>query len=264
MTNGIKKKNNINLKKQTKKNVLCKSYLIKELKMLYRNPIFFMQCILPPLLFPLIFLIPSLMSLRESGEKLYILQTYLSDYVNTSIGLISAIEIIELFFIFNFTSITSISRDGESAKFMKYIPVDFEKQCKYKILIGTLLNIVPIIYVTVLLKILLVKTKIITLVYIFVLSMILNIFNNWLVIIIDLKHPKLEWMTEYAVVKQNLNMFYQMIIIITEMGLIFAIGFKIYNLNISMIFFSTLFIILTLLIKKYIKNNQRKLFNKIY
>ena len=99
--------------------------------------------------------------------------------------------------------------------------------------------------------------------YIAILGSLINIFNNFLLIIIDLKNPKIDWMAEYAVVKQNLNMFYQMIIIVTQMGiLIFALTIK--NINICFITLSIIFTILIILIKKYTNKNKQKLFEKIY
>lgn len=263
MTNGIKKRKKIDINKAYSKHSIQKTYIKKEIRELVRNPIFFMQCVLPPVLFPLIFLVPIMMPLTNAESDIKVLQGFLKNYVNTGMGLVACIEIIELFFIFNFTAITSISRDGSTAKFMKYFPIDLQVQCKYKIMPAIVLNIFPILYVVVALKVLLPQTQILTLIYITVLAMLLNIFNNWMVILVDLKNPKIDWMTEYAVVKQNLNMFYQMVIIFTQMGIILAIGVNIYSLNLSMLIFSAIFIIATIIVKRHIKINQRKLFKNI-
>ena len=183
-------------------------------------------------------------------------------YINSPVALIVIIEILCLFYIFNFATITSISRDGKDAKVIKYIPIDFNKQLTYKTIIGIGLNTFPLIYIIVILKIVL-RVNNLLLLYIAILGSLINIFNNFLLIIIDLKNPKIDWMAEYAVVKQNLNMFYQMIIIVTQMGiLIFALTIK--NINICFITLSIIFTILIILIKKYTNKNKQKLFEKIY
>lgn len=262
MNNGTKfKKRNI-LKKDYKKNKTIKTYVNKEIKNLIRNPIFFMQCVIPPFLFPLVFLVPMVIALSKQAEETAVLIKYLSVYTNTSIGLIASIEVAYLFYIFNFATITSISRDGSDAKVIKYLPIDLGKQLTYKSILGILFNIVPLIYIVAILALGL-KMEILTIFYFVILSILINIFNNLFVIIIDLKNPKTDWMTEYAVVKQNLNMFYQMIIIVSQMGLLF-LAVKITNLNVCFAILSTIFIILIILVKTYINKNKINLFKKIY
>lgn len=263
MNRGTKNKKRDFLDKDYKKRTIIKTYIGKELKNLLRNPIFFMQCVIPPFLFPLIFLVPSIIAItNQSGAEVATVLQYISTYTNTSVGLIASIEVACLFYIFNFATITSVSRDGSDAKVIKYLPINLKKQLTYKSILGILFNIVPLIYIVVILEIIL-KMEILTLVYFVILAILINIFNNFLVIIVDLKNPKIDWMTEYAVVKQNLNMFYQMLIIVSQMGLLF-LAVKITNLTICFITLSIIFIMLIILVKKYINKNKTKLFEKIY
>lgn len=262
MNKGTKSKKKELQNKHYAKNKVSKSYLYKEIKTLIRNPIFFMQCVVPPFLFPLIFLVPSVIAVGNQGEETALVIEYLSSYINTPIGLIASIEVLSLLYIFNFATITSVSRDGADAKIMKYLPIDLNMQLTYKSILGILFNVIPLIYVVVILKVGL-SINTITLLYIIVLATIINIFNNFLVIIVDLKNPKIDWITEYAVVKQNLNMFFQMVIIVSQMGLLF-LALKITDLNKCFIILSIIFIALTILVKKYIAKNKQKLFEKIY
>lgn len=262
MNNGMKAKKKLPLEIDYKENKIGKTYITKEIRNLMRNPIFFMQCVVLPFLFPLVFLVPTILALREQGDEFVWFIQYLSSYMDTSIGLIVIIEILCLFYIFNFATITSISRDGSDAKVMKYLPIGLNKQLNYKSIIGIIFNIAPLIYVICILKFGLGVNNLM-LIYISILGILINLFNNFLVIIIDLKNPKIDWMTEYAVVKQNLNMFYQMLIIVTQMGLLF-LALKIKNLNICFITLSMIFIFLIILVKKYINKNEQKLFEKIY
>lgn len=260
MSKGIKVKKSGSL--EYKKNKISKSYVFKEIKTLIRNPIFFMQCVIPPFIFPLVFLVPSIVALKNQEYESAIIIEYISKYMNSTVGLISSIEILGVLYIFNFATITSISRDGSDAKVMKYLPIDLSRQVSYKSILGILFNIIPLIYVIAILRIEL-NVQILTLIYIAILGIIINVFNNFLVIIVDLKNPKTDWMSEYAVVKQNLNMFYQLIIIVTQMGLL-LLGLKIENINICFITLNLIFLILTILVKNYINRNKKKLFEKIY
>lgn len=262
MNNGTKTKKKIVIGNAYRKNRIGKTYLLKEIRNLIRNPIFFMQCVVPPFLFPLIFLVPSVLALKKQGEEFVLLIEYLGRYMNSPVGLITVIEILYLFYIFNFATITSISRDGSDAKVMKYLPIDFYKQLTYKSIIGIVFNIIPLIYILIFLKIGL-NVENLMIIYIAILGILINIFNNFLVIIVDLKNPKTDWMTEYAVVKQNLNMFYQMLIIVCQMGILFLF-LIIENLNICFITLSIVFGVLIILVKKYTNINKQKLFEKIY
>lgn len=261
MNRGTKNKNQKILNKDYRKKKIERVYISKEIKNLIRNPIFFMQCVIPPFLFPLVFLIPMVITVLNQEEGKIVIE-YLSQYINSSVGLIVCLEIICLFYIFNFATITSISRDGSDAKVMKYLPIDLNKQLIYKSFLGVLFNLVPLVYIVVILCIMFrIKTTILA--EFIILSILINIFNNFLVIIVDLKNPKIDWMTEYAVVKQNLNMFYQMLIIVTQMGILFIFS-KIKNINICFTILSLIFIILIILIRKYTNKNKSKLFRKIY
>lgn len=260
MGKGNKTKRNIRF--NYKKNKVIKTYVSKEIKNLVRNPIFFMQCVIPPLLFPFIFLIPSISSVLNNGDESIIFVNFISNYINTPFGLIGSIEILVLLYIFNFATITSISRDGSDAKVIKYLPIDLSKQLTYKTILGIIFNFVSLICIITIIKVIF-DIKTLTLVYIAILGIIINIFNNTLVIIVDLKNPKTDWITEYTVVKQNLNMFYQLVINTIECGfLLLALFIK--DLNMCFLVVSLTFIILTILVKSYININKQKLFEKIY
>lgn len=267
---SVLKLNSIGTKKSKKidnrdiiENNIGVSYVKKEFKNLNRNPIFFMQCVLPSLVFPLIILLPIIFSINnENTLEILEVQKLISNTINTGTGFTICICIIEFLFMFNFISLTSISRDGSNSNFMKYIPISYEKQCLYKIMPGILLNIIPIMYVMAIL-IFLANLNLITIIYIVILSMFINIFNNYVMIIIDLKNPKLEWISEYAVVKQNLNMLFQMIITMIEVGIFILISTIFTNLNNVAIIFILIMFVLILLVRKYISKSGVKLFRKI-
>lgn len=258
---GNRKSKLINSSKVFSKNKLWETYVKKEFRILVRNPIYFMQCILPSLLFPIIFSIPVIMAYKDSGEEAMQIYTKgLAEYINTQVGFAVTLIAILIMYIFNFIALTAISRDGRDSIFIKQIPVPIEKQILYKIFPGIILNIVPAIYVIGFEKLLVNSFSIESMIFIFITAMLANIFNNYIMILIDLKNPKLYWTTEYAVVKQNFNMFFQFIIIAIECGIIIGVcGF----LESSELILTIAFLSGILIIRKYISKKQMKLLSKI-
>lgn len=248
-----------------KKNSIIKTYVKKEFQDLVRNPIFCMQCVVPSILFPFIFAIPIYMGFT-GGEiaELENIKLVIANEIQTPSGIAISVAILIFFYMFNYISITSISRDGENAVFMKYIPISLKKQCLYKILPGIIMNLIPVIYLTVGVKILLPNgVDIVTLLWINVIALLWNVFNNYLMIIIDLKRPKLHWTTEYAVVKQNINMLWEMVVCILEIIVIVFWGFFVQSIQVFVVS-ECLFLVLGIMfVKKYIHKNENKLFEKI-
>lgn len=256
---GTKKGKKFSLTKDVSSNKIWKTYVKKEFKILVRNPIFFMQCVLPSILFPIIFSIP-LFTQYNTPEFKEIMTNLES--INSKEGFGVTLVLIVLLYAFNFVALTAVSRDGSDSTFMKQIPVTIDKQLFYKILPGIILNIIPAVYVLSIEKILFTNLKIQLIISLFVISLIINIFNNYIMILIDLKNPKLNWTTEYAVVKQNFNMFFQFIIYLIEIGIIIGMSaiLKLEELQISIL---GIMILGTILIRKYVKHKQMKLLEKI-
>lgn len=256
---GSKKGKKINLSKDFSSGKIWETYVKKEFKILVRNPIFFMQCILPSILFPVVFSIPIFAEYNTAEFK--IAMESFGD-VNSKIGFGVSLVLIILLYTFNFIALTAISRDGTDSVFMKQIPISLDKQIFYKILPGIILNIIPTVYVLVIEKILFANVEIQMLVVLFITAFIINVLNNYLMILIDLKNPKLNWTTEYAVVKQNFNMFFQFVVYLLETAIIIGISSILELQELQVVIFA-ISVLGTILVRKYIKQNQIKIFRKI-
>lgn len=264
LSSGLKKGKKLKNKAFVKQSTLI-TYVKKEFTLLIRNPIFFMQCVLPSILFPFIISLPIFISLKNmENDEINLLQNALSQIINMPIALLGLIILITFLFMFNFSTVTCISRDGQNNTFMKYIPVKLSNQILYKVLPGIILNILPICYVIITVKIFFPTIYLKTIFYITIITMLINILNNYLMILVDLNNPKLNWITEYAVVKQNFNMFYGILLVITEIGVIIALGIFISNTDLIAITLILIFLLLNMLINKYINKHSLNLFKKIY
>ena len=165
---------------------------------------------------------------------------------------------------FIYISITAISRDGENAVFMKYIPVSLYKQYMYKIIPNIIMNIVTII-ITLGMAEYLLNLPVITLIALFVVATIMGILQSIAMIIVDLKRPKLNWDSEYAVAKQNLNLVFP--VLLAMVNIVILVGFvyllKDINVYVGVGILGILYIIATVITNKYLYNKQYELADKI-
>ena len=263
---GGAKKSNKGIKQEEYKNSkLYKSYVGKEFKLLIRNPVFLMQCLLPSILIPIIMVVIIFSGMQSEGASLKDISTMLRQMEMNSFLIICIIlGIIQFFTMFIYISITAISRDGENAVFIKYIPVPLYKQYIYKIIPNIIMNMVTILITLAMVQYLL-HLPIITLIELFVVATIMGILQSILMLIVDLKRPKLNWDSEYAVAKQNLNLVFPVILSMIDIiiMIILVALLKDINVYVGLTILGVIFAIVTFISNRYLHNNQDKLAEKI-
>lgn len=253
------------IEKKLKKKNICHSYINKEFKILFKNPMFFMQCIFPmfilmvSILIIVIFALPNLRLLLTSdifGNTIAF---------SVDLGVICLVlGIIQFVFTMSNISITALSRDGNSANYMKFIPIDFYKQFIYKSIPQIIINMFFSIIILILIKLIFVEFNFIYLFFIFIISNLLNIINSELMVLVDFYKPNLKWKTEYETVKNDNKLFqYVLTIFIILILVYFNKIFKDFNLNISCFLIILILVLLIFIINKIIKININKLFEKI-
>ncbi len=263
LSSGVKTKK-LNEKKMFRKTTLFKAYVGKEFKTLYRNPIFFMQCLLPAILLPILIVIAIIVSITSQGGNVGEISNMFEDNTSISIGIILAC-IVQFFSMFVYLSITAISREGQNAIFMKYIPVTLEKQLNYKtmpnIIIMSVINVAVIVIAEYL-----IKMPVIYMVMTFILMSVISYLQSFVLILIDLNKPKLEWNSEYTVAKQNLNLMWPLILGIVNIMVVVGFTSMVSTKNPYIIIGSLtiIYMIAIIIVKKYIRKNINKQFEKIY
>ena len=251
--------------KEYRNSKLYKSYVGKEFKNMARNPVFLMQCLIPAVLIPIIMVVVVYAGLNSDGMGLEKI-TQMVQQMSTNTFFIACIilGVIQFFTMFIYISITAISRDGENAVFMKYIPVSLYKQYLYKIIPNIIMNIVTII-ITLGMAEYLLNLPVITLIALFVVATIMGILQSIAMIIVDLKRPKLNWDSEYAVAKQNLNLVFP--VLLAMVNIVILVGFvyllKDINVYVGVGILGILYIIATVITNKYLYNKQYELAEKI-
>lgn len=258
---GTSKSKKLNNERDYIQNNELKTYVEKEFKTLVKNPIFFMQCVLPSFLFPILMSIPLVNILKDDSARGFFIE--IKKTVEAPFGFSICLSAVAFFFMFNFVSLTAISRDGENAKFMKYIPISLYKQCTYKVMPSIMLNILPLAYVVMAIKAVIPTINWLILLYITIISFLLNVFQSYLMIIVDLKKPKLVWSTEYAVVKQNLNMIFEMLFGVAIMFVMIMLSKIFKDTNLFAFSIIAVLLLCVYLVNLYIYKNQVKLFKKI-
>lgn len=195
--------------KSTARTSVTKAYVMKELRLLVRSPIAFLNCVLMNLVWPVVMLV----MLMGTGQ-IDTLKPYIASMDS---GLLIAILVGIGAFISNANLITStaISREGRTFYFTKYIPVSMSRQLDAKALSGILLSGVGVVMLAVLAVIM--GVGIFTAAVALVLSLVASVASSYMGLLIDAGHPKLNWMNEQQAIKQNANGMLQML-----MGVIFA------------------------------------------
>ena len=208
-----------------KKKPVVLAYIFKELKTMVRTPIFFIECIIIPLLYPS-FVFAVVLGLIKFADFVGLnLWTTLNDIALTSRGLAIFLAVGQVFYMMKFSSIVAVSRESTNAILTKYIPVSLVKQFNLKILLGVIVNTFATMLVVVFYH-MCTKNSGVSFVLFLELTLV-NIIGERLKLIIDLKKPKLKWDGEYTMMKQNTNIMYELFYTFIVVIILIAISFVI-------------------------------------
>ena len=251
----------LNLKDFESKKI-SKTYIIKEWKTLLRTPIFCIECVIMPLLYPICILAIVLFLMQFAKlVGLDLIESFKS-IVNSSLGISIFLIVGQVFYMLNFSSIIAISRDSNNAILIKFLPIDLYKQFKIKIRIGILINTLASLIVSIAF---LIFTKKLLFTFIIFLSLcFIKDKKEKCKLLIDLQNPQMNWNSEYTMMKQNTNIMYELFYTFFISGCIFVISKIIIR---SSIFLFTIFVItflINFILSKYIDKKKAKLFKKIY
>ncbi len=239
-----------------------RAYLSKEFQLLKRTPIFAIQCLIVPIIYPitiLLCLFVLLIVARIVGVDI-IGQLY--DVVNAPFGCAIFIAIGQIFNMMNFGSIIAVSKESKNAILSKYIPMDLGEQFDLKITLGRTINLLNSIIVAIA-YFSFTYNWLVTLA-IFVCMEFANVVGEKFKLFVDLRNPQLTWDSEYTMMKQNTNVMYVLFYTLLTDLIILAFG-KVLN---SLILFLVVFIIglyiINFAINRYVNENEEKIFRRLY
>lgn len=199
------------------------AFTLKELKLLFRTPIYFFNNILVVLLLPFIM---AFSFYQTSGDFSI---SMLSSFITTNpLFLIFGASSISAFFsMINLVTPTSISREGENKYHMLLYPVNMTTQLYAKFLSGIIISciaVIPTLFLIIIGNVLYFELELIWVIYSVLSVLIFMIFINIFGLVVDVYHPKLVWENEQAAVKQNINFLF------TFLAATAIIGFLAYTL----------------------------------
>ncbi len=261
-----KKEKRINRETAYREKGINKVYILNEFKFLKRNIIFFLQAIFPAITLTLCLSIITIIlnqKIVNNNQEIYDFFNGLSLNIE---GFCAILILLQVLFSFVKYSVIGISKEGRNAIFLKYIPIDLYKQFCFKNIVQIFTNIIISIITLSTIKYIIPKIEIQYLIIIFIDAIIINVINSFIMMIIDLKRPNLNWKTEYEVIKQNDNIMFQyaLTVIFTLIYLYLSKIFKDINFNISILCISAILMLVLILINRYVKKRKNKLFEKIY
>lgn len=214
----------IQLSKNTTQNSSLKIYTLKELKLLFRTPIYFMNCVLMNFLWPIFLLIP-VYSQKGGSSILNTATKFLQNSKITGVALGGFFAFMIFVSCSNSIATTAISREGKNLFILKYLPMKYKDQLIAKVLSAVILGTAGMITI-IILGIILLKLPLDLILLMLVVGSLGILFTSFIGIFVDLNFPKLQWDTEQKVVKQNLNVLISMIICIALGALIVFIIIK--------------------------------------
>lgn len=245
-----------------KKKSKIKAYILKELKILLRSPIFCMQCIIMPILDPIIIIgiVVGLIKFAEMVGMDLIAMHY--NTVKSGFGGFIFIGTAQVFYMLNFSSIIAVSRESNYAILTKTIPISLEKQFYLKIIIGFLINSLASLLVAI--SFFIFTKEIIFSIILFIALSVLNIIGEKFKLLIDLRNPQMDWNSEYTMMKQNTNVMYELFYTVIVAGVLLLIAKMFSSIEIYISFCLILFVLINVILGRFIKKNQAKLFEKIF
>lgn len=193
------------LGKNTAGTSATRSYVGKEIKMLMRSPVAFLNCVAMNFIWPVLVIV----MLISGGGSLSTLSESIGQF---DAGGIVAVLVGASAFISSGNAITStaISREGRSLYFMKYIPMPMEKQLMAKVYSGMLLSAIGIVLLAVIAAA--VGVNLLTALAALVLSLLASAVGALVGLLIDAARPKLDWLNEQQAIKQNINVMLHMLV----------------------------------------------------
>ncbi len=203
------------------------TYTLKELKLLLRTPIYFLNCVSTIIVFPIIIGMTMFTQLGSSGEVTKMIDAIPWQDPRIALYVMSAGAALGwLVTSLNLITPTAISREGQNAYFMKFIPMSYFSQMLAKVFSGLIISglgiacfLFPVAWF--------IKLPWNLTLIALVTSVLASIFMNFLGMIADILHPKLVWEQEASAVKQNMNVIFTMI---PAFGLSFGIFMLTMNL----------------------------------
>lgn len=193
----------------------------KELLILFRTPVYFINCIMLSFIMPLFLVMPFLFTPKGGGANtgdmsLGMLIEMMKSSMKPEWVALGVMILVGFYSSINLIPATSISREGSNFQIMKYLPVSYRTQIIAKILPAFAIQLSALLLVLVPL-IVIFRPSPMALVIGIISGLLMSLLVYTSSITLDIVKPVLNWTSEQKAVKQNLNA-----VITTILGMVIA------------------------------------------
>ncbi len=205
-----------------------KASLFKELRVILRTKAFSGNCAYINVLWP----VGIWMLFHFTGDKGFLAE-YIAMYQagKERAGMIMAIVVISIAFIataLNSLASTAFTREGRHLELLKFIPVPYETQMYAKAMVSFMFTY-PMLLITDIIICIYVKTDILTGAMYAILMLLAHIISIAVGMMLDSASPYTEWDDEYSALRGNLNVFFNMAIMMILAVAALLLGLLLYD-----------------------------------
>ncbi|QIB26755.1 putative ABC transporter permease subunit [Caloranaerobacter azorensis] len=238
-------------KKELKKDIFKSRHPViaifyREIKILLRTPVFFVNSIVPIFIIPVIIIFPAIVNdgFMNSIQEFYLEENAL---------LFNLILIGFLIFIAATNSIasTSFSREGKQFWISRIMPIKVEYQLIGKMLLSILLQLLTIVVILVA-ALIFIRLKLSTIIIVLILGLLGSIPVFEIGFFIDITRPLLDWDNPQKAMKQNLNVVFSMLIGMVYLLLYAGLVFVFYRASLNPLIVYFIFIAMFLVISFFL------------
>lgn len=193
---------------------------LRELRLLYRNPGYFVNCVLMNFLFPVFLVLPFIAGNAVSDAEIQQIQMIVT---NPGATFLAAAFITAT----NSIGSSAISREGRLLYINKYLPISPKVQLNGKLMTALVFGVVASVML-VGVETVLFKLNAVQIVLSLLICLMATGFTGVAGLLFDIAFPKLNWDNELKAVKQNMNVLF-MILITVVVGVAAVYGIILLN-----------------------------------
>lgn len=247
-----KRLNRSSLSKSSQAQSVYIRYMLKDWNTLVRTPVYFLNSISSIFIFPLLFIIYILAGTIDM-DTLQVMSRFILEHPNIlfiagNVGLILGLFTSSL----NSVSATILTREGQNIFFMKMIPVPIFSQVLAKISVGILLSFASFVLMAGAI-IYILGLPVYIMIVILLNGLIGILLSNFVTASVDIHSPKLNWDNENQAMKQNMNVAFSALAIMSIAVVIGLITFTLRDNSLHLTLVTLTCVILTYIAFIYLK-----------
>lgn len=224
------------------------SYLKKEIRILFRTPAYFTNCVIINFLVPIFVYLAYLVNNHTNFLAPFIYGIHSGNEETVLIFMLGISAVSVLVSALNCIASSSVTREGKHFSFIKYIPMNYTTQLNVKAAVSIIISGTGMI-ISVISACILLNTGIKFIIFCCLLSLLSVTFATYLGIYMDSVNPKLIWEDELNALRGNYNIFFNMAIAIVTETIICAGSYLLFKFTPagSILIIIILFVLLMLL-----------------